>query len=155
MVFSLCWSVAQQSEIPSLLGAPGPTGSNRTPTPTGVTLCGGGGWGGVAGDPPKHPLTSEKSAPARSRFTDLDRGVLGLRATAQQAQLHIGSELGLHTWFEVCWGPERQPYKQGCIPCHGWGHRLGPACVGNPDQQPCECICISGLGWGHRRGHGG
>ena len=34
--------------------------------------------GGVACDPPKHLLTSEKSAPARSRFTDLDRGVLGL-----------------------------------------------------------------------------
>ena len=34
--------------------------------------------GVVAGDPPKHLLTSEKSAPERSRFTDLDRGVLGL-----------------------------------------------------------------------------
>ena len=38
-----------------------------------------GVWGGgVAGDPLKHLVTSEKSAPARSRLTHLDRGVLGI-----------------------------------------------------------------------------
>ena len=156
MVFSPGWSVAQQSEILNLLGAQKP-GSNRTPTPTGVSLCGGGGLGGGGGGrPPKAPGHVGEKRPRTVPVNTLGSGcVRDPERPPSHSSCLLGRNRGCTLGLRCVGGPERQSYKQGCILGHGWGHRLGPACAGNPDQQPSECICILGLGWGHRRGIGG
>ena len=155
MVFSPGWSVAQQSEILNLLGAQKP-GSNRTPTPTGVSLCGGGGWGGGGGRPPKAPAHVGEKCPRTVPVHRLRSGCVGdPERQPSKFSCILGQDWGYRLGLRCVGGPERQSYIQGCILGHGWGHRLGSACVGDPDQQPSECICILGLGWGHRRGIGG